>query len=34
MTPKKTSAAIHLLQHDVSEIKAILENRLRSMMHR
>ena len=33
MTPEETSATIQALQHDVSEIKAILNNGLRSMVH-
>ena len=33
MTPEETSAAIQALQQDVSEIKAILNNGLRSMVH-
>jgi len=33
MTPEETSATIQALQHDVSEIKAILNNGLRTMVH-
>ena len=33
MTPEEHTAAINALQHDVSEIKAILNNGLRTMVH-
>lgn len=33
MTPEEHTAAINTLQHDVSEIKAILNNGLRTMVH-
>lgn len=33
MTPEEHSAAINALQHDVSEIKAVLNNGLRTMVH-
>lgn len=33
MTPDEHTAAINALQHDISEIKAILNNGLRSMVH-
>lgn len=33
MTPDEHTAAIHSLQSDVSEIKAVLNNGLRSMVH-
>jgi len=33
MTPDEHTTAIQALQHDVSEIKAILNNGLRSMVH-
>ena len=33
MTPEEHTAAINALQHDVSEIKAILNNGLRAMVH-
>lgn len=33
MTPEEHTNAIQALQHDVSEIKAILNNGLRSMVH-
>ena len=33
MTPEEHTAAINALQHDVSEIKAVLNNGLRTMVH-
>ncbi len=33
MTPDEHTAAINALQHDVSEIKSILNNGLRTMVH-
>jgi hypothetical protein len=33
MTPAEHTAAIQALQHDVSEIKAVLNNGLRAMVH-
>ena len=33
MTPEEHTSAIQALQHDVSEVKAILNNGLRAMVH-